>query len=781
MAEAHSVAALSLTLTHDGVSVSYDQELLRDIWHACSRAYKRRIARFKNDFVTGIFPANTFTFFAVISFLTFFSLCHRDLSLGIVPFVEHYVLDLLFGDGWISQFFSLILCGTLIWFAAIQFIRLSLKLFLTYKGWLFESQRMGNVSAFTTVWLRVLHFISKSQPLLHSFQGALPHLPLPSLDETLTRHLRSMRPVCSDEEYNELVELTEKFKKGIGQRLQRYLRIKSYLSINYVTDWWEEFVYMRQRSPIMINSNYYGFDTLNQVNTTNQAARAGNVCYSALLFRRVIERQEVSPFSLSPLLKVPFCTIQYERLFNSCRIPGEESDQFCHWDDVKHIAVHSRGRWYKVPIHTGKRLLEPCEIQAVMQTILDDKSAPAPGESKLAALTAGDRTPWAVARRKFFSSGVNKTSLHVIERAAFVLILDEKEVFYDENDCTKLDSWARSLLHGDGTNRWFDKTINIIIFKNARCGMNAEHSWGDAAITAHFMEWCMIKDSCQFGYDCNGNTFGVPRYIAKPERLQWEFSDEAQEAIQSSLTVATNLISDVEMALLVWTEFGKGYIKQLKVSPDAFIQLALQLTYFRNQKKFALTYEASMTRLYREGRTETIRSCTLESCDFVRAMLDPEKTGEERLELLRIASEYHSKLTRESMIGKGVDRHLFALYVVKRYLEEDAPLLDKIFPPTYLLSTSQTPLNQCTDDPENLAKAKARNLTTAGGGFGPVADRGYGVSYIIAGENQISFHISSKRSADNTSSYAFKEDLIKSLREMRGLFVGNSKDTSSQQ
>lgn len=39
------------------------------------------------------------------------------------------------------------------------------------------------------------------------------------------------------------------------------------------------------------------------------------------------------------------------------------------------------------------------------------------------------------------------------------------------------------------------------------------------------------------------------------------------------------------------------------------------------------------------------------------------------------------------------------------------------------------------------------------GGFGPVADRGYGVSYIVAGEHQISFHISSKRSADNTVCY----------------------------
>ncbi|KAJ1359360.1 hypothetical protein KIN20_018064 [Parelaphostrongylus tenuis] len=66
--------------------------------------------------------------------------------------------------------------------------------------------------------------------------------------------------------------------------------------------------------------------------------------------------------------------------------------------------------------------------------------------------------------------------------------------------------------------------------------------------------------------------------------------------------------------------------------------------------------------------------------------------------------------------------------------------------------------------------AQRARLVTAGGGFGPVADRGYGVSYIVAGENQISFHISSKRSADNTSSREFREELKRSLKDMQTLF-----------
>jgi len=43
-----------------------------------------------------------------------------------------------------------------------------------------------------------------------------------------------MRPILSDEEFNELTMLSEKFQKGLGPRLQRYLFIKSLLSSNYV-------------------------------------------------------------------------------------------------------------------------------------------------------------------------------------------------------------------------------------------------------------------------------------------------------------------------------------------------------------------------------------------------------------------------------------------------------------------------------------------------------------------------------------------------------------------
>lgn len=44
--------------------------------------------------------------------------------------------------------------------------------------------------------------------------------------------------------------------------------------------------------------------------------------------------------------------------------------------------------------------------------------------------------------------------------------------------------------------------------------------------------------------------------------------------------------------------------------------------FLQDAGKFNLTYEASMTRLFRDGRTETVRPCTIESSEWVKAMED---------------------------------------------------------------------------------------------------------------------------------------------------------------
>lgn len=51
-----------------------------------------------------------------------------------------------------------------------------------------------------------------------------------------------------------------------------------------------------------------------------------------------------------------------------------------------------------------------------------------------------------------------------------------------------LSSRGKALLHNDGKTLWFDKSLTLVVFSDGKCGLNCEHSWGDAPVVAHCME-----------------------------------------------------------------------------------------------------------------------------------------------------------------------------------------------------------------------------------------------------------------------------------------------------
>lgn len=85
-------------------------------------------------------------------------------------------------------------------------------------------------------WVYAIKLFTFKKPLLYSYQSSLPRLPLPSVDATIERYLRSIKPLCdNDEEYERKQKLAIEFKKGISNRLQRYLVLKSWWASNYVS------------------------------------------------------------------------------------------------------------------------------------------------------------------------------------------------------------------------------------------------------------------------------------------------------------------------------------------------------------------------------------------------------------------------------------------------------------------------------------------------------------------------------------------------------------------
>lgn len=765
MAEAHSAVAFSFSITHEGWDVNFDREVLHLVWQSGIRSWKKRIARFKNNIKNGIYPAPLQSLWAIVAILV----AMHFAKYGMVHTCINAVLVLMPGSTLLWELLACMLLGVVVWLTIIYAVRYSLKLLLMYKGWMYEERGKGRViSARTKIWFLFVKILSGgSKPLLYSYQGSLPRLPLPSLKETMSRYLRSVRPLLDDKDYSRMEKLAEEFQNGIGVKLQRYLLLKSWWATNYVSDWWEEYVYLRGHSPLVVNSNFYGIDAILINTVRTQAARAATVISICLQFRRLIERQELEPILIQGL--VPLCSWQYERVFNTTRVPGMETDRLVHYMDSKHIVVYHKGRYFKVFIYFRGRILRPCEIEVQLEQILSDESLPAKGEEKLAALTAGERTAWAAARQEFFFRGPNRHSLDAIEKAAFVVALDDFPYEFDEQDPSKLDHYGQILLHGKGYDRWFDKSFTLCIGSNGRIGFNAEHSWADAAVMSHMWEYIITEEETSLtGYREDGGTRGTPEFTPPvPIRLQWNLLPPCIVAIEKSYQVALSLLNDVDLRAYMHNAYGKGFMKDCRISPDAFIQMALQLAYYRDAGRFSLTYEASMTRLFREGRTETVRPCTIESAAWVRAMVGNTASVEERVRLLQIACRVHQMGYQDAMCGKGIDRHLFCLYVVSKYLEVESPFLKEVLSEPWRLSTSQTPHGQTP----KLDLKKYPRCISAGGGFGPVADDGYGVSYIIAGEDLIFFHITSKRSSPETDSSRFAQHIERALSDIKNLFV----------
>ncbi|XP_055542351.1 carnitine O-palmitoyltransferase 1, liver isoform isoform X2 [Wyeomyia smithii] len=764
MAEAHSAVAFSFSITHEGWHLNYDREVLNLVWQSGVRSWKKRLARFRTGVRNGVYPAHLQSLWLVIAVALALHFTQRQVPFNLV----NKFLAILPGDTVNYQVAACGLAGLFFWLCICYTMRYSLKLLLMYKGWMYEKRAPGSkVSLPTRLWAVFVKVLATwNKPGLYSFQGSLPRLPLPSVENTMSRYLRSVRPLLDDDNYSRMERLAKEFQNGIATKLQRYLLLKSWWSTNYVSDWWEEYVYLRSRGALMVNSNFYGMDAIFTQPTTVRSARAASVINMLLQFRRIVERQELEPILVQGL--VPLCSWQYERIFNTVRIPGIETDKIVHYQDSNHIVVLFRGCYYKVVIYHNGRILRPCEIQIQIEEILHSSDKPQVGEELLASLTAGDRTKWAKIRESVFAKGVNKTSLHLIESSAFLLSLDETPFEFDMAHPEKLNQFGRNLLHGKGHDRWFDKSFTVCIGSNARVGFNAEHTWADAPVLAHVWENIVAEEALHKRYDENGNTLGIPEFEPpKPKRLAFDLDNSvALDAIQEAHLAAQQLLNDVDLRIFVHDAYGKGLMKKFRLSPDAFLQMALQLAYYRDAGKFSLTYEASMTRLFREGRTETVRPCTIESAAWVKSMEDPTCSVQERVKLLNDACDRHQLGYQDAMCGKGIDRHLFCLYVVSKYLELDSPFLKEVLSEPWRLSTSQTPHGQTA----KLDLKKHPNCISAGGGFGPVADDGYGVSYIVAGEDLIFFHISSKKSCGTTSSERFAQQIARALADLKHLF-----------
>ncbi|KAJ2810871.1 Carnitine O-acetyltransferase mitochondrial [Coemansia furcata] len=551
----------------------------------------------------------------------------------------------------------------------------------------------------------------------------LEKLPIPELDDTVSRFAAAVQPLFNPTEFETCMAKLNAFVANEGPVLQARLRDRASTRENWLEEWWNEYAYFLNRASICFNVNYF-FGFRNTVAPLPQTLLAATLIDSALRFRDVLESGSLEPDNIRGK---PMCMHQYQYMFGTCRHPGQNRD----WTEVyareksNHIAIAHKGRFFALHLPATRNTPRQLSIALLERQLQDivDSSEQLERSKSIGVLTAALRDDWYAARECLLEiSPTNVASLRLLESAAFLVSLESSAPLTHEE-------FSHACYCSDGTNRYFDKNFQILVFANGRYGFNGEHSLTDATTD---MRLCntLVSDvetaaaeytdvPAQSASDSIASA--SEDYSAK--EIVFEYNSELDGHIQKAIAFFDSTVLSHELSTLTFDSFGKEQIKKMKVSPDAFVQMAMQLAYYRKHRLVPPTYESASTKSYLRGRTETSRSVSQHSLEWCQMMVDhPETTGlHAKSEVLKQAIVQQSQFTALCAKGAGIDRHLLGLQYV---LLPDEPVPEIFTDPTFVgsrhwkLSTSQI------SDP--ILEAY---------GWGEVVDDGYGVAYRIENDS----------------------------------------------
>jgi carnitine O-acetyltransferase len=577
---------------------------------------------------------------------------------------------------------------------------------------------------------------------LYKYQKELPKLPIPEVMNTISTLLPTALPLAKSEE--ESRSFLEKCKSlpTEAENLHRRLIERKEIDMkdsSWLQNWWCTAGYLQIRDPVVVNVSYFFHFSddgslgvlANQKSFDSQGKslgvmRGASILHSAAEFRKQIcsgsfPQQRIG--RKEP--KTPLCSVAFKYMFNACRIPRKSQDTYRIYDPSlhKHCIVARKGSFFAVDFLDDFGDALPLQVieERLQQCVeLADKQVDAP---KLGWLTSSDRDAWASARQEILRVGGSKLkkSLEKLESGALVINLDS------ETPVSKKQCGNIFLTGGlsSGNNRWFDKSVQIMCTENGKAGLIGEHSMMDGMPMISFADH-ITKNS----YDDAVRKSEGGKLFSQNGGVESLFQDcipsnsedsKVHEMIAKAKSEFRTLITDHESDVQSFQGYGSTAIKKMGYSPDAFAQMAIQLAVYRLHGECVGTYEATQTRPYLHGRTETTRTVSPDSTAFVEKMglesnfASSKSSREEKKALLRKAVGSHGKYISNASKGNGVDRHLFGMSM----LADDKDKMPAIYSDPLFIRSKTWRVST-----SHLTHPKFENW-----GFGEVVPDGLGVAY----------------------------------------------------
>ncbi|KAF4473407.1 carnitine O-acetyltransferase [Fusarium agapanthi] len=567
-------------------------------------------------------------------------------------------------------------------------------------------------------------------PMLR-WQGSLPKLPVPTLEDTAKRYLKSLHPLLSASEYEASKKAVEEFVRpgGVGSKLQEKLVAKREdpNTKNWIYEWWNDAAYLSYRDPVVPYVSYF-YSHRDDRRRRDPAKRAAAITTSALEFKKQVDVGTLEPEYMK---KLPICMDSYKWMFNASRVAAKPADYPVKFsaEENKHIIAIRKNQFFKIQHEVNGKQLNTSELEQQFKRVYElAQRVPAVG-----ALTSENRDVWTDARDILLkASPKNKDALEAIESSSFVVCLDDAAPI-------TLEERAHQYWHGDGANRWYDKPLQFIVNDNGTSGFMGEHSMMDGTPTHRLNDY--VNDLI-FGNKLDFSDPSIRSNLPEPQVVKFDITKEVQSEIDRATKDFNDVISKHQLAVQAYQGYGKGLIKKFKCSPDAYVQMVIQLAYYKMYGKSRPTYESAAVRRFQLGRTETCRTVSDDSVAWVKSMSDSSIDDKTRVDLFRKAVNAHVEYITAASDGKGVDRHLFGL---KKLLEPGQEVPAIYQDPAYSYSSSW-----------HLSTSQLSSEFFNGYGWSQVIDAGFGIAYMI-NENSLNFNIVSKGLGSDRMSYYLNE------------------------
>jgi hypothetical protein len=584
----------------------------------------------------------------------------------------------------------------------------------------------------------------------------LPRLPIPKLKDTVGRYLTSVGPLCADkEEFARIQTAANDFLNGVGPALQAKLILEDgrFEALGdagpafYFEEAWDQ-GYLGARCPSPININPFYIVKENSLpQLRGQINRTAHLIKSSVRWQRALIEGDLAAE------KSPLCVATLGRQMGTARIPLVQKDVLRETPRSRHVVFQWRSEFYKMDVldSTGTKVLSLADIKEGIEMIMTNRSSTA-GYDKIGVLTTLGRTEWAQVREDIAIDETNARSLQAIDEALMIIALD------DDSGGLSLDEVGTAMLTGDGRNRWFDKH-QYIVTKSGLLGINFEHSHSDGTTWNRMIHEVWHDMESRGASSAYGPLPEVQSYrkSAELQKLTWKLRKTQCTEILRAATLFDQTASNVDLKTMVFADFAKSQIKEMKMSPDAVCQMAFHMSYMKVHGTLAPTYESCSTRQFFRGRTETIRSLSPIMSEFVSSILNPKITDTESRGLMYSAAKMHVDLAKAAAAGMGCDRHLLGLKI-QAQKDEKLQTLPTIFTDemfakssTFILSTS------------NVSSPELDIF-----GFGAVTHDGYGIGYQVL-QDSIPICITSYHDNPNTNSNDFKQAIAESLHQINAL------------